>query len=118
LGPYAAVVTAVLQLGLATFLTLYFIIKAGPAERRAAAAQLLQALKEQREDHERWKKEDREATTALVQVLGNVQGEVIREIKDILSDHKDKIDGLVQMVDNGFKDVMRHVQVKRGGAQQ
>jgi hypothetical protein len=97
-------VTAIVNIGFAVFVGGYLLVRGGPAERKELMEACKQALAEARGDYDRWKAEDRAATTRLIEVLGKVQADVLNEIKDHLSQNGEKVDDLTRLVNEKFND--------------
>jgi threonine dehydrogenase-like Zn-dependent dehydrogenase len=101
-GAYASIVAGVGQLGLAAFLTVWLVTKAGPAERKIALDDKNNALAQQRLDFERWQKDQREGTGELIKIMSEAHGQIFRTISDAVGDTKDIALQLRDTVNQGF----------------
>lgn len=114
-GAEATWVAAVAQLGLSVVLVLWFVIYAGPRERREWQEALRAALAEQRKDHERWQQQKDDLYAKLIGVITDARFEVLREVKEGTVGTNRMVDELSERVNKGFDDALRAIADLRAG---
>jgi hypothetical protein len=105
----------VANLGVSVSLVMYLVVYANPKERREWAQTLKDALKEQRNDHERWQKDRDEGWGKIIGVITDARFEILKEVRDSMRGSEDKIEEITKRINEGFQKCMDElVRGKRG----